>query len=67
MNIANISIRQPHLIAMMVLGLLVVGVIGCLRLPVDLLPLLTCHNVGIIAGASHQHGAGNRRCDGDSL
>lgn len=38
MNIANISIRAPHLIAMMMLGLIVAGVMGFLRLPVDLLP-----------------------------
>jgi hydrophobic/amphiphilic exporter-1 (mainly G- bacteria), HAE1 family len=38
MNIANISIRQPHLIAMMVLGLIVVGIIGYLNIPVDLMP-----------------------------
>jgi len=41
MNIANISIRQPHLIAMLMLGLIVAGVMGFLRLPVDLLPDVT--------------------------
>jgi hydrophobic/amphiphilic exporter-1 (mainly G- bacteria), HAE1 family len=38
MNIANISIRQPVFIAMMMLGLVVVGLISYLRIPVDLLP-----------------------------
>lgn len=38
MNIANVSIRQPVFIAMMMLGLVVVGLIGYLRIPVDLLP-----------------------------
>ena len=36
-------------------------------LPVHLLPLLTCHSVGIAAGACHQHRARDRRCDGDPL
>lgn len=38
MNIANISIRQPHLIAMLVFGLIVVGLIGYFSIPVDLMP-----------------------------
>ncbi|MBI5304247.1 MAG: efflux RND transporter permease subunit [Chloroflexi bacterium] len=38
MNIANISIRQPVFIAMLMLALIVVGFIGYSRLPVDLIP-----------------------------
>lgn len=41
MNIANLSIRQPVLITMLVLGLVVVGLIGYAQLPVDLLPDIT--------------------------
>lgn len=47
MNIANLSIRQPHLIAMMVLGLIVAGAIGFLRLPVDLLPDISAPIVSV--------------------
>ncbi len=38
MNIANLSIRQPVLITMLVLALVVVGLIGYSRMPVDLFP-----------------------------
>lgn len=47
MNIANLSIRQPVFIAMMILGLLVVGVIGYLKIPVDLFPDVTAPIVSI--------------------
>jgi HAE1 family hydrophobic/amphiphilic exporter-1 len=38
MNIANISIRQPVLITMLMLALVVVGALGYSRMPVDLMP-----------------------------
>ena len=38
MNIANISIRQPVFIAMLMLALIVVGFVGYSRLSVDLIP-----------------------------
>ncbi len=38
MNIANLSIRQPVLIAMLMLALVVVGFVGYSRMSVDLMP-----------------------------
>ena len=47
MNLANISIRQPVLIAMMILGLVIVGIIGYLKIPVDLMPDITAPIVSV--------------------
>ena len=55
MNIANISIRQPVLITMLMLALLVVGFVGYTRLPVDLIPNI---NVPYVAVTTIYPGAG---------
>ena len=47
MNIANISIRQPVLITMLMIALIVVGLIGYTRLPVDLIPNITSPIVSV--------------------
>lgn len=47
MNLANISIRQPVFIAMMILGLLIVGFIGYLQIPVDLMPDISAPIVSV--------------------
>ncbi len=47
MNIANVSIRQPVLIAMLMLALIVVGFVGYTRLPVDLMPNISAPYVSV--------------------
>ncbi|MCI0476576.1 MAG: efflux RND transporter permease subunit, partial [Anaerolineales bacterium] len=47
MNIANVSIRQPVFIAMLMLALIVVGFIGYSRMPVDLMPNINAPYVSV--------------------
>ena len=47
MNIANISIRQPVFIAMLMLALIVVGFVGYSRLPVDLIPNINAPYIAV--------------------
>ncbi len=46
-NIANISIRQPVFITMLMVALIVVGLIGYSRLPVDLIPNINAPYVAV--------------------
>jgi HAE1 family hydrophobic/amphiphilic exporter-1 len=48
MRIADISIRQPVFITMLMLALIVVGFIGYTRLPVDLLPDISIPTVAVV-------------------
>ncbi len=47
MNIANLSIRQPVLITMLMAAIIVVGLIGYTKLPVDLMPNINAPYVAV--------------------
>ncbi len=47
MNIANISIKQPVLITMLMVALITVGFIGYSRMPVDLIPNINAPYVSV--------------------
>ncbi|CAG0962512.1 partial Swarming motility protein SwrC, partial [Anaerolineae bacterium] len=47
MNIANISIKQPVLITMLMIALITVGFIGYSRMPVDLIPNINAPYVSV--------------------
>ncbi|MBM3129932.1 MAG: efflux RND transporter permease subunit [Chloroflexi bacterium] len=47
MNIANISIRQPVLITMVMLALVVVGLLGFFRMPINLYPDVSFPYIGV--------------------
>jgi hydrophobic/amphiphilic exporter-1 (mainly G- bacteria), HAE1 family len=57
MHIADISIKRPVFIVMIILGIITLGIVGYTRLPVDLLPNVTSPQISVNASYTSGYSA----------